>query len=122
MDSYYFTNYYNMVGTKKIKKYYGHKRFYELIETMKTIHSNKNYNYAKDGDPLSNLRASEQFDIPGWKGTLVRITDKYARIIQLASGKEDKVGESIKDTLLDLAIYSILDIILYEEYEKKGKI
>lgn len=105
-----------------MKKYYGHPRFYELIEKMKQIHSDKNYNYAQEGDPLSNLRASEQFDIPAWKGTLVRITDKYARIVQLARGKEDRVGESIKDTLLDLAIYAILDIVLYEEQEKKGKI
>lgn len=105
----------------KNKKYYGSPKFYALIEKMKEIHSNKNYNYAQDGDPLSNLRASEQFGIVGWKGTLVRITDKYARIVQLARGKEDLVGESIKDTLLDLAIYCLLDIILYEEYEKEVK-
>ena len=97
----------------------GHPRFYEIIEEMKDLHSRKNSNYAEDGDPLSNLKASEAFDIPGHIGTMVRMSDKWSRLVQLMKGKQDKVGESVKDTLLDLAIYSVLEIILIEEYERE---
>lgn len=96
----------------------GHKKFYELLKKIEDLHDRKNSNYANDSDPLSNLKQSEQFGIPAWQGTLVRMSDKWSRITELAKGKEDLVGEAIEDTLLDLAIYSLLCIILYEERDK----
>ncbi len=103
---------------KKIKALNGHPRFYELLNEAAVLHANKNSNYAKDNDPLSNLRASEEFGYPSHIGTLIRMTDKWSRIKELAKGKEDMVGESMKDSLMDLAIYSLLTIILLEEDEK----
>jgi len=93
----------------------GHPRFYELLEEIAKLHDKKNSNYAIDGDPLSNLKASEAFGIPAWQGTLVRMSDKWARLIELAKGKPDLVGESYVDTLKDLAVYCLLDIVLWEE-------
>lgn len=104
-----------------MKKLYGHPRFYELLEEIKDLHSRKNANYAEDNDPLSNLRACEAFGLPAWKGVLTRLTDKWSRIVQLTKGKPDVVGESIVDTLQDMAVYSLLCIILYEEAGKKQK-
>lgn len=98
---------------------HGHPRFYELIEEIKDLHNRKNNNYAEDTDPLSNLKGAELFGIPAWKGVLVRLTDKWSRIQQLSKGKQDLVGESLVDTLQDMAVYSLLCIILYEEYLKK---
>lgn len=98
-----------------MKKYYGHPEFYKLVEEIKEIHSKKNRDYAGD-DPLSNLRLCEQFGIPPWLGVLVRMSDKYSRIVQLASGKQPAVKEEkITDTLKDLAVYSLLCVILYKE-------
>lgn len=98
----------------------GHPRFYELLETIADLHDRKNANYAKDGDPLSNFRMCEEFGVPATMGTMVRISDKYSRITQLMKGKKDEVGESIKDTLQDMAVYCLLEIILIEEEEQKA--
>lgn len=98
-----------------MKKFYGHPDFYKLLEELKEIHSRKNHDYAGK-DPLSNLKMSETFGIPAWKGTLIRMSDKFARIVQLANKGENLVkDESIIDTLKDLSVYSLLCIILYKE-------
>lgn len=93
----------------------GHKRFYELLDEIALLQSNKNQNYAKDNDPLSNLKSSEQFGISAPLGVMVRLSDKWSRLVQLMGGKKDQVGESIKDTLMDMSIYALLMIILLEE-------
>jgi len=58
---------------------------------------------------------SEKFNIPAWKGTLIRIGDKWARLNQLAKKKAKIKDESKKDNLKDMAIYALLAIILLEE-------
>lgn len=98
-----------------MKQYRGHKRFYELLEEIKELHNKKNQNYAKDQDPLSNLRACKEFGVEPWIGVLIRLSDKWSRLQELAKGKKDLVGESVVDTLTDTAIYSLLCIILFEE-------
>ena len=46
--------------------------------------------------------------------------DKYARISNFIKKGEFKFkGENIKDTLMDMAIYSSITMILYEEEEEK---
>lgn len=99
----------------------GHPRFYELLDIIADLHHRKNYNYAKQGDPLSNFRMCEEFGIPATMGTMVRISDKYSRLTQLMKGKKDVVGESLKDTFMDMAVYSLLEIVLLEEEEDKAK-
>ena len=101
----------------------GHPRFYELLEEERLIHSSKNADYATQENPLSNLKASEDINVPGYVGNFIRMMDKWARtknlIRKMQSGEEAAVkSESIKDTLQDLAIYCKLEIILIEEYEK----
>lgn len=98
----------------------GSPRFYELLLTIAELHSKKNHDYSQESDPLSNLRESERFGVPAWKGALVRITDKFSRIVQLAGGKTPQIkAESITDTLIDMAIYSLLTIVLFEQAAKK---
>ena len=93
----------------------GHPRFYEIMLENAIMHAKKNHDYAKDTDPLSNLKECEKFGIPAWKGALVRITDKISRITQLANGKHAEItDENIFDTLRDLSIYAILTMILLE--------
>ena len=94
---------------KKIDQW-GHPRFYELLKVMAEMHSNKSHDYASRQDPLYNLR---QF---GWKGVVVRLGDKFCRLKGFVEKGELKVkDESIIDTFLDNAIYSLLAIVLYEE-------
>lgn len=102
-----------------ITERHGHPRFYELLEEMADLHDRKNHDYSGD-DPLSNLRSSVEIGIPAWKGILVRLMDKWARLKTFAKKETLKVkDESIKDTLMDNAIYSLLCIIIYEEKERE---
>ena len=80
-----------------------------LIETTKR----KNSDYAGKGgeSPFANFTNVETLGICSTEqGFLTRMTDKLSRISSLvASGTEGEVkDESITDTLLDLANYSIL--------------
>jgi len=110
-----------------MKKYYGHPKFYELLEEIKEIHSSKNHDYAKTTDPFSNLKMCEEIyvkcphckkshPIPAHIGTLIRMSDKWSRLIQLT--KKEGKNESVRDSLMDLAVYSLLRIILLEEEKK----
>lgn len=95
---------------------YGHPDFYRLLDELADIHSRKNRDYASTTDPLSNLRMSEKLGIPAHQGAFIRMGDKFARLEQLLSGKEAHVKEeSVEDTFKDLAVYSLLALILYRE-------
>lgn len=102
------------------EKLFGHPRFYEILEKMKDLHSRKNHDYAGTSDPLKNLRACERLELEPFMGVMVRLQDKWSRLEEFVkSGKLMVKGESVIDTLLDNAVYSVLAIILYEEQQKK---
>lgn len=81
---------------------------------MRTLHAIKASDYGADEDPLANLRASEDFGIPAWLGSAIRMNDKMRRIMSFAKRGELK-NESLIDSFNDLAAYAILCRILYEE-------
>lgn len=91
-------------------------KFNALLRQIQAIHDSKSHDYAADADPLQNLRRCEAFGVPAWKGVLVRLSDKYGRLEQLASGKTPK-HESLRDTLIDNAVYSLLAVLLLDEAE-----
>lgn len=99
---------------------FGHPRFYEILGDMGELHSRKNHDYAGTSDPLKNLRACTRLDLEPFMGVMVRLQDKWSRLEEFVkSGKLMVKGESVKDTLMDNAVYSVLAIILYEEQEKE---
>jgi len=93
--------------------------FYELLDKMADLHSRKNHDYAGDKDPLKNLRASERIGIEPVKAVIIRLQDKWSRLEEfINSGQLLVKEESVIDTLMDNAVYSLLAIILYEEAKK----
>jgi hypothetical protein len=52
--------------------------------------------------------------VPAWKGVLIRLSDKQSRIEQLSRGKKPN-HESLRDSLIDQSIYSLLAVILLDE-------
>lgn len=99
-------------------------RFIELLDAMKDLYMKKNAAYAglDTADPYKNFRFCENFGVSPFVGCLVRMGDKIMRIGNLTKRPEaEQVGESIVDTLMDLAVYSINAICLYEEERKKKK-
>ena len=96
------------------------KRFYEIIDVIKNLHDQKRHDYGANEDIFANFRLSELSGIPAWQGSVIRMGDKYARISNFIKKGELKFkGENIKDTLMDMAIYSLITMILYEEEEEK---
>jgi hypothetical protein len=90
------------------------ERFYELLDNMRETHDAKRHDYA-------NFRTCEMAGIPAWKGCCVRLGDKFSRIMGFAKKETLKVkDESIKDTLIDMANYALIALILYEESKKDG--
>lgn len=78
--------------------------FKALTDEMNALTMRKNSDYAGEADPYANFR---EF---GTLGFLVRLSDKWQRLKTLtASGKKASVkDETVEDTLLDLATYSLL--------------
>jgi|WetSurSiteA1Bulk_404760.scaffolds.fasta_scaffold01479_4 hypothetical protein len=97
------------------------KRFVELLKDMEELHNRKNAGYAGDSpDPFLNFRQAEAMGISAFKGCLIRMSDKFSRICSLSRNPDnDKVGEAITDTLMDMAVYSLIAICLYEEQNRK---
>jgi hypothetical protein len=80
------------------------QQFKEITDTMNKIYEAKNSDYGDSFD-----KTIDEF---GLTASLVRMSDKFNRIKQLVNDNNAKVKtESIKDTLLDLANYSIMTLL-----------
>lgn len=92
----------------------GHPLFYLLLKVMSKIHSDKNHDYASTADPFLNFKECEGFGVTASKGVMVRMSDKWSRLKQLELKGEALVkDESLLDTLLDLANYSVIRAAMY---------
>ncbi len=78
----------------------------ELCLALNKTYERKNNDY---GDSFAKLR--QEFP----NAILVRLADKFGRIKSLLTGTKQQVSdESIKDTLLDLANYCIMEVVEME--------
>lgn len=97
------------------------KRFGEICSEMQSVMKNKNADYAGAGEAFTNFNQIELItkgQISREMGTVVRMTDKLSRVIRLLQKTNNVLDEKIEDTLLDLANYSILLIIMLEERKR----
>lgn len=82
-------------------------RFIDITEQMNITYESKNNDY---GDSFG-----ESVEKYGLISALTRISDKFNRLESLILNQHQQVkDESLKDTLLDLACYSIMTIIELE--------
>lgn len=89
--------------------------FYELCDSIKAMHASKSRDYGSEHDPLANIRNGAAFvGIPAWKGAMVRLSDKVTRLATF-NRTGTLTHEGVEDTLLDLASYSLLALLLYRE-------
>ena len=89
----------------------------DIVAQCIDLHHRKNRGYAgRSADPWANFRLCEQFGISAVDGCLTRLSDKYARLMNLKSDRTlDRVNEPITDTLQDLINYSIILCCLLDE-------
>ena len=93
-------------------------RFDAQLDHIRELHNRKNDGYAGsvDDDPYYNFRQCERIGIPADIGVFVRLTDKFSRLASIIKNPDnDKVGESVMDTLDDIAVYALIMKDLYSE-------
>jgi len=95
----------------------GRLRYHDLLEELKVLFDKKNKGYAAaggKGDTWYNIRRCEKFSIDIQDGLVTRICDKFSRFESLyaSGGANDFVGETLDDTLRDLANYCLFLIII----------
>ena len=89
------------------------------VDQFKQIAHNLALLYEKKNNAYSNS-FGDTFQRLGIISAVTRISDKYNRLCNLATHPDiDNLGESIEDTLMDLASYSIMTLM--ELTNKKEK-
>jgi hypothetical protein len=88
--------------------------FSQVLREMDALHLLKQQDYGREYDPFANVRASEDFGVKPWVGALIRANDKMRRLMKAASGGT-LVNESVEDSMLDLAVYALISLILFRE-------
>jgi hypothetical protein len=74
--------------------------FNEILHTMADLHQKKNSNY---GDAA--YKGYQEFGLIYY---IIQLHNKLNRLKSLSQGENDKVGESIDDTLMDMACYAVM--------------
>jgi len=92
-----------------------------ILDELQEMHDRKSKDYGKGlKDPFANVRASEDFGIPGWVGSLVRANDKFRRLQKVAQGGT-LANESVEDSLIDAAVYIVIALALFRESNGDSK-
>ena len=89
-------------------------RFHALLAEAGRMHDKKQADYGRTDDPFANVRASEEWGIPGWVGAMVRLNDKVRRLQALAQNGRLS-NESASDSFMDIAVYALIAHVLYEQ-------
>lgn len=92
----------------------GHPGFFLALMELARLHAKKGADYGTGQDLLANVRASEAFGVPAWVGTLIRANDKIKRLQSFAI-KGVLANEAAEDSLIDLAAYAVIALILLRE-------
>ncbi|NBS73952.1 MAG: hypothetical protein EBS66_10790 [Betaproteobacteria bacterium] len=88
--------------------------FTAILDEIQDLHDKKSSDYGREVDPYANVRASEDFGIPAWVGTIVRANDKMRRLQKFAA-EGNLSNESVEDSLIDLAVYAVIALDLYRQ-------
>lgn len=104
----------------KPKRHPASERFHALLKEMGDLHDKKQADYGRSNDPFANVRATEEWGQKAWVGALIRATDKMRRLQKVACGGT-LLNEGARDSFMDLAVYAIIGLVLYDEETEKMK-
>ncbi|KKM25219.1 hypothetical protein LCGC14_1597190 [marine sediment metagenome] len=96
------------------------ERFHNLLKTIGDLHDRKQKDYGSDSDPFANVTASQDWNISPWVGAMLRANDKMRRLQSFAQ-RGELANESAYDSLLDIAIYSLIAYVLMEDEKNTQK-
>lgn len=89
------------------------KTFEEITNQMISLYNRKNNDYGNSFD-----KTLDEF---GLVAGVIRLNDKMNRIKQLTKSNNEIKDESIEDTLIDLANYSVMILTWLSKNENKRK-
>jgi hypothetical protein len=90
------------------------KQFKQIATELGELYDKKNTAYGNS--------FSETFKKLGIISAVTRISDKYNRLCNLATNANiDNLGESLEDTLRDMASYCIMTVMELENKKEKEK-
>jgi hypothetical protein len=92
----------------------GDPRFHALLRQIGELHDAKQRDYGSDTDPFANVRGSERWGVQPWIGAMVRASDKVHRL-QSYVANGSLANEGVEDSLMDLAVYALISLILFRE-------
>jgi len=92
----------------------GYPMFLQILDEMRQLHIKKGADYGTDNDTFSNMRDSQEFGISPVLGAILRANDKMQRLKTFAN-KGVLANESLEDSLIDLASYAVIALVLYRE-------
>jgi hypothetical protein len=92
----------------------GDPRFHALLQQIGSLHDAKQQDYGTNADAFANVRSSEEWGVSPWIGAMIRATDKVRRL-QTYAAKGSLVNEGVEDSLMDLAVYSLIALVLFRE-------
>lgn len=93
--------------------------YMDVLDELKELTLKKRAGYSPGADPFANFRMSETFGVKPEVGIMIRVMDKIARIASLMKNPDnDKVGESLRDTLMDAGNYCLI-AVAYMDSETK---
>lgn len=101
------------------KRHPDSERFHELLKECAATHDKKMADYGdpRGIDPFSNINSSKEFGVSPWKGAMIRANDKMNRLKTFAM-KGSLENEPVEDSLIDLANYSLIALVLYEKEQR----
>lgn len=106
--------------TPKKARHPASQKFHDILQDLGALHDRKQSDYGLDSDPFANVRASDDYGVTGWVGCMIRANDKMRRIQKAArqtvQGDDvDLANEGLEDSLMDLAVYAVIGLVLYQE-------
>lgn len=90
------------------------ERFHAELRKLGELHDLKSEDYGMADDPFANVRAGADWGTQDWVAAMIRATDKVRRL-QTYAARGTLSNESARDAFMDLAVYSIIAMILHEE-------
>lgn len=110
---------------------HGHPDFYKILFELMDLHNRKNHDYASDEQPLDNFNRvghlTDIYDIWNWKTSsafkvaVIYMLKQFDAFMNLLKQDKEGVVEGVTDRLKDVAVYSVLEMILYDEYLRRKR-
>ena len=112
-----------------IKQFHGHPRFHSILEELRKLHSDKNKDYASKALPLGNFIRTGRLITKLLKeginrplaATMILMAKQVDAVYDMIGEGKEPSAESVRDKFRDIAVYSIIAMIIIEEIGKNTK-